>query len=93
MRGMLAFLLFAGALHVDLEGLLRNKWAVGSLAIIGVIFSTAVIGVLVCGAFALIGRPIPLAPIVRPRRLVRHDTDEPQHQVISRRLTKTPATG
>ena len=31
MRGMLSFLLFAGALHLDLEGLLDNKWTIGTL--------------------------------------------------------------
>src|SRR6186997_416559 len=29
LRGMLAFLLFAGALHLDLEGLLDNKFTIG----------------------------------------------------------------
>ena len=35
MRGMLSFLLFAGALHLDLEGLLDNKWTIGVMATIG----------------------------------------------------------
>lgn len=46
MRGMLSFLLFAGALHLDLEGLLDNKWTIGVLATLGVAISTAIVGTL-----------------------------------------------
>ena len=35
LNGMLAFLLFAGALHVDLAILRNRAWAVGSMATIG----------------------------------------------------------
>ena len=44
MVGMLSFLLFAGALHVDLQELLKQKWQIGVLATIGVILSTIIIG-------------------------------------------------
>lgn len=44
LNGMLAFLLFAGALHVDLAVLRRRAWAVGSMATFGVIISTAFVG-------------------------------------------------
>jgi CPA1 family monovalent cation:H+ antiporter len=47
MKGMLSFLLFAGALHVDLSGLLQRKWTILSLATVGVLTST----LLVAGAF------------------------------------------
>ncbi|MEO8484273.1 MAG: sodium:proton antiporter [Acidobacteriota bacterium] len=60
MRGMLCFLLFAGALHVDLEGLRAHKWIVGSLATIGVAISTAVVGLLTWPAFRLLGVEAPL---------------------------------
>lgn len=46
MHGMLGFLLFAGALHVDLEDLAQHKWTIGSLATVGVIVSTLIVGVL-----------------------------------------------
>ena len=46
MRGMLAFLLFAGALHLDLDGLLENKWTIAALATLGVVLSTVIVGVL-----------------------------------------------
>lgn len=32
LHGMLSFLLFAGALHVNLEDLLEQKWFIGTLA-------------------------------------------------------------
>jgi CPA1 family monovalent cation:H+ antiporter len=44
MHGMLAFLLFAGALQVDLSGLRDVRWPVGILATVGVLISTAVAG-------------------------------------------------
>jgi CPA1 family monovalent cation:H+ antiporter len=44
MNGMLSFLLFAGALHVDLEDLKRGKWQVGILSTFGVLVSTLIIG-------------------------------------------------
>lgn len=54
--GMLSFLLFAGALHVDLGNLLQRKWAVGAMATVGVLISTAIVGVTfhaLSGAFDL----------------------------------------
>jgi len=44
LNGMLSFLLFAGALHVDLGRLLQRKWVVGLLATLGVLVSTALVG-------------------------------------------------
>ena len=44
MHGMLSFLLFAGALHVDLNDLARQKIVIGVLATVGVVFSTFVVG-------------------------------------------------
>ena len=44
LHGMLSFLLFAGALHVNINDLNEQKWVIGTLATIGVITSTFVIG-------------------------------------------------
>ncbi|MDB2438358.1 sodium:proton antiporter [Hellea sp.] len=44
MKGMLGFLLFAGALHVDFSKLRDAKWAIGSMATFGVILSTFIVG-------------------------------------------------
>ena len=45
MNGMLAFLLFAGALHVDMNFLKSRRWAIGLMATVGVLISTAIVGV------------------------------------------------
>jgi CPA1 family monovalent cation:H+ antiporter len=55
LRGMLCFLLFAGALHLDLEGLLDNKWTISMLATAGVVLSTALVGLLAWWAFQRAG--------------------------------------
>jgi len=39
LNGMLGFLLFAGAMHIDLDHLLARKWTIGILASVGVITS------------------------------------------------------
>ncbi|WP_455367134.1 cation:proton antiporter [Kaarinaea lacus] len=44
MHGMLSFLLFAGALHVNLEDLASQKWVVAILATLGVTSSTFLVG-------------------------------------------------
>jgi len=44
MQGMLSFLLFAGALHVDINQLRRVAWQVGVLALLGTALSTLIIG-------------------------------------------------
>lgn len=46
LHGMLSFLLFAGALHINIHDLVQRKWSVGFLATAGVLVSTAVIGTL-----------------------------------------------
>jgi CPA1 family monovalent cation:H+ antiporter len=60
LHGMLSFLLFAGALHVNLDDLLEQKWFIGTLACLGVLVSTAIVGVLVYFLLEWIGYPIPL---------------------------------
>lgn len=44
MEIMLSFLLFAGALHVKLEDLLARRFAITTLATVGVLLSTAIVG-------------------------------------------------
>lgn len=46
MHGMLSFLLFAGALHINLRNLAAQKWIVGSLATLGTLASTFMVGTL-----------------------------------------------
>ena len=52
MDGMLSFLLFAGALHVDWGELRRGRWPIIVLSTIGVALSTALVG----GGFWLLTR-------------------------------------
>ncbi len=54
MHGMLSFLLFAGALHVNIDDLAKQKWVISSLASIGVVFSTFLIGSLTWIIFNLL---------------------------------------
>jgi CPA1 family monovalent cation:H+ antiporter len=61
MQGMLCFLLFAGALHVEIEDLKAERVPIAVLATVGVAISTAVVGILVYGAGMLVGLDIPLA--------------------------------
>ena len=60
MQGMLSFMLFAGALNVNLDDLLHHKWSVALFTVFGVLCSTAIIGFLAYVLFARIGAPLPL---------------------------------
>lgn len=60
MKGMLSFLLFAGALHVDLDDLLSRKWAIASMATAGVLISTFLVGFATYGVVGLLDLEIPL---------------------------------
>jgi Na+:H+ antiporter len=55
MHGMLGFLLFAGALHVDLEFFAQRKWSIGSLATVGLLLSTFLVALMTKGLFSLLG--------------------------------------
>ena len=55
MEGMLSFLLFAGALHVNLNDLLSRKWLIGTLASLGVVLSTLLNGLGFWGLSQLFG--------------------------------------
>ena len=58
--GVLAFLLFAASLHVDLDELRTNKWTILGLATGGVILSTVIFGALIWLAFQAGPEPVPL---------------------------------
>jgi CPA1 family monovalent cation:H+ antiporter len=58
MHGMLAFLLFAGAMHIKLEDLNGQKWAIAILATAGVLISTFIVGSLSWIVLQLFGIPI-----------------------------------
>jgi CPA1 family monovalent cation:H+ antiporter len=61
LQGMLSFLLFAGALHVDLNRLKKDWWPVLILSTAGVLVSTVLIGAATWGVGVLL--ELPIAPI------------------------------
>ena len=60
MHGMLGFLLFAGALHVNLQDLRKLGWVIGLLATLGVVASTILVGLISWSLLALLEMEIPL---------------------------------
>ncbi len=59
LNGFLSALLFAGALHVNLEELAARKWAIGIMASFGVLLSTFVVGGLMSLLAGQIGFEMP----------------------------------
>lgn len=57
LHGMLSFLLFAGAMHIKLDDLASQKWAITILATAGVIASTFLVGVITWYALGLLRIP------------------------------------
>ncbi|MBC6698624.1 cation:proton antiporter [Hymenobacter puniceus] len=58
MEVMLSFLLFAGALHVDVQALGRQGVAIGTMATVGILLSTLLIGTAFYYLLPLFGQPI-----------------------------------
>ncbi len=58
MHGMLGFLLFAGALHVDLEYFIKRRVTIASLATFGLLLSTFIVGGASWLVFNALGLPI-----------------------------------
>lgn len=59
LHGMLSFLLFAGALHVNLFDLAQQKWVIATLATLGVLGATFLVGTSVFVLFWLLGLDVP----------------------------------
>ncbi len=59
LNGMLSFLLFAGAMHVDLTELMKSKWIIGLLASFGVVLSTFLVAGAAYLVFSLVGIDMP----------------------------------
>ena len=60
LHGMLSLLLFAGALHVNLADLSKQRWVIAVLATAGVLSATFIIGYMSYWVFSLLGIEIPL---------------------------------
>ena len=56
--GCSGFLLFAGALHIDLSDLANHKWPIAVLASVGVLISTAIVGGLTWVVVRSLGFPM-----------------------------------
>lgn len=59
MHGMLSFLLFAGALHINLDDLAMHRWIITILASAGVVITTFIVGGLSYFIFDSIGIEMP----------------------------------
>ena len=59
LHGMLSFLLFAGALHVNLNDLRKQKWIIFSLATFGVCLSTFLVGTITYYLLSLLSCHLP----------------------------------
>jgi CPA1 family monovalent cation:H+ antiporter len=60
LHGMLGFLLFAGALHINLGDLDRQRVTITVLATVGVLVSTLIVGALTYGMLHMVGVPVRL---------------------------------
>ncbi len=60
LEAMLSFLLFAGALHINLDVLMTRRWAVLAMACFGVVISTFVIGFGFLFLTTMLGLDVPL---------------------------------
>jgi len=60
LHGMLSFLLFAGALHVNLASLAKQKWIISLLATFGVVGSTLIVAFITRTVLGLLGIDVPL---------------------------------
>jgi CPA1 family monovalent cation:H+ antiporter len=60
LRGFLSFLLFAGALHVNINDLASQKWVIASLASGSMLLSALIVGCLAWLLFGLLGLDLPL---------------------------------
>ena len=61
LNGFLGFLLFAGALHVDVRELFGRKWTILALSTAGVLLSTFAMAAGMFGIFRLVGTDVPLS--------------------------------
>jgi len=59
LHGMLSFLLFAGAMHVNLGALKEQKWIIISLATVGVCLSTFLVGTITYYLLSLLSCHLP----------------------------------
>jgi CPA1 family monovalent cation:H+ antiporter len=59
LNGLLCFFLFAGALHIPIRSLERDKWVILALAVLGTLISTLLIGMIGWTALSMLGIGLP----------------------------------
>jgi len=59
LNGMLSFLIFAGALHININDLAERKWSIGALATVGTVVSTFLVGSLTWFLLRCLGGHLP----------------------------------
>ena len=60
LNGMLSFLLFAGAMHIDLSLLKSERWEIAALSLVSTLTSALLVGYSAYYLLPLIGLPLPL---------------------------------
>jgi len=60
MEGMLSFLLFAGAMHVNWANMRKGRWPILVFSTVGVILSTVIVGFAFHGVTIVLGMTVPL---------------------------------
>ncbi|AEF54185.1 cation:proton antiporter [Marinomonas posidonica] len=60
LKGMLGFLLFAGALEIDLTALRKQRWEITILVLFSTLVSTLIVGYLSFYIFGMLNFPVPL---------------------------------
>jgi Na+:H+ antiporter len=60
LHGVLGLLLFAGSLHIQVAELAREKWLIATLATLGIVVSTSIVGVAFWAATHVLGLGVPL---------------------------------
>jgi CPA1 family monovalent cation:H+ antiporter len=88
--GVLAFLLFAGSLHVSLNELRDNRWMILALATASVIIATALFAFAIWEVFQLSGTPVPLGWCAVMGAILA-PTDAVVVDALLRRMAFTPA--
>jgi Na+:H+ antiporter len=58
LQGMLGFMLFAGALHINVRELAYRRYSVAALSTVGVVISTGVLGLLTWALLTACGLPV-----------------------------------
>ena len=60
LHGLLGLLLFAGALHINLDDLAQQRWSIAALSVGGTLLSTGLVGAAIYGVLVALGHDIGL---------------------------------